>query len=55
MTVADRLCSAGFAQVYVEGSGRMRLAVAYWPSDDTTAKRPIVDIVEKDDRPQIPV
>ena len=32
--VAHRLRGAGFTQVYVEASGRLRLAVAYWPSTD---------------------
>jgi hypothetical protein len=55
--VADRLRSAGFTQVYVEGSGGRRLAVAYWADENTTAERPIeiVDIFEKNDRPQIPI
>ena len=55
--VAHRLRGAGFTQVYVEASGRLRLAVAYWPSNDTTAERPIeiVDIIEREDRPEIPV
>ena len=55
--VAQRLRGAGFTQIYIEGSGRLRLAVAYSPSNDTTAERPIeiVDIIERDDRPEIPV
>ena len=55
--VANRLRSAGFTQVYVEGSGGRLLAVAYWADENTTAERPIeiVDIVEKNNRPQIPI
>jgi hypothetical protein len=54
--VAARLEKAGFTNVQVEGSGGVRLAIGYWPNDDTTAEKPIeiVDIVEKDDEPQIP-
>lgn len=54
--VAAKLENAGFTDVRVEGSGRIRLAIGYWPSDDATAERPveIVDIVEKDNEPQIP-
>jgi hypothetical protein len=54
--VAAKLENAGFTHVEVQGSGRMRLAIGYWPSDDATADKPIeiVDIVEKDSEPQIP-
>jgi hypothetical protein len=54
--VAARLEKAGFTNVQVEGSGGVRLAIGYWPNDDATAEKPIeiVDIVEKDDEPQIP-
>jgi hypothetical protein len=55
--VAERLTNAGFTQVYVEGAGRSRLAIGYWPGKDATAERPteIVDIVEKDDEPERPI
>jgi hypothetical protein len=55
-TVAARLEDAGFTNVRVEGSGGIRLAIAYWPSDDATAEQPveIVDIVERDSEPEIP-
>lgn len=55
-TVAARLEDAGFTNVEVEGSGGIRLALGYWPSDDATAEQPveIVDIVEKDSEPEIP-
>jgi hypothetical protein len=54
--VAAKLENAGFTNVEVQGSGRMRLAIGYWPSDDATADKPIeiVNIVEKDSEPQIP-
>ncbi|HEU0018603.1 MAG TPA: hypothetical protein VFQ31_09660 [Methyloceanibacter sp.] len=54
--VAAKLENAGFTNVQVEGSGGIRLAIGYWPSDDATAEKPteIVDIVEKDTEPQIP-
>src|SRR5512144_2649538 len=49
-TVAAGLEDAGFTNVEVEGSGGIRLALGYWPSDDATAEQPveIVDIVERD-------
>jgi hypothetical protein len=55
--VAERLTNVGFDQVYVEGAGRLRVAIAYWPGEDATAERPIeiVDIVEKDERPERPI
>jgi hypothetical protein len=54
--VAARLEDAGFIDVRVEGSGGIRLAIGYWPSDDATAEQPveIVDIVERDSEPEIP-
>lgn len=54
--VAAKLENAGFTNVQVEGSGGIRLAIGYWPSDDATAEKPIeiVDIVEKDTEPHIP-
>jgi hypothetical protein len=53
--VAARLESVGFTNVQVEGSGGIRVAIGYWPSDDATAEQPveIVDIVEKDSEPEI--
>jgi hypothetical protein len=54
--VAARLEDAGFINVRVEGSGGIRLATGYWPSDDATAEQPveIVDIVERESEPEIP-
>jgi hypothetical protein len=54
--VAAKLEKAGFTNVQVEGSRAVRLAMGYWPNDDATAEKPIeiVDIVEKDNEPQIP-
>ena len=36
--VAAKLEDAGFTNVMVEGSGGIRLAIGYWPSDDATAE-----------------
>ena len=54
--VAARLEEVGFSNVRVEGSGGVRLAIAYWPGDDASAEQPaeIVDIVERDSEPEIP-
>ena len=54
--VAAKLENAGFINVLVNGSGKIRLAIGYWPNEDATAEKPIeiVDIVEKDSEPQIP-
>jgi hypothetical protein len=53
--VAAKLENSGFIDVQVNGSGGIRLAIGYWPNEDTTAEKPIeiVDIVEKDSEPQI--
>ncbi len=38
--IADRLRSAGFADVSVAGSGAARLAEASWPGEDVSAELP---------------
>jgi hypothetical protein len=38
--IADKLRSAGFTDVRVDGSGSTRLAEAVWPNADATAEMP---------------
>jgi hypothetical protein len=38
--IADRLRTAGFVEVRVDGSGATRHAVGLWPVDDATAAMP---------------
>ena len=39
-TIADRLEAAGFTEISITGSGRMRVAEALWPGADATAEMP---------------
>jgi Holliday junction resolvase len=47
-TIAERLRSAGFAEVRIAGSGAKRSAEALWPGPDTTAEMPaqITEVIE---------
>jgi hypothetical protein len=38
--IADKLRTAGFVEVRVDGSGATRQAVGVWPADDATAAMP---------------
>ena len=38
--IADRLRTAGFADISIKGSGSKRQAEALWPHDDATAEMP---------------
>lgn len=38
--IADRLRTAGFSEVDVEGTGASRSARAFWANDDATAEMP---------------
>ncbi len=48
--IAEKLRSAGFDEVSVEGGGRMRVATARWPNQDASAPMPsqISDVTEID-------
>jgi len=47
-TIAERLRTAGFADVVVSGMGDRRAAEAAWPGPDSTGEMPaqIIDVVE---------
>ena len=46
--IAERLRTAGFAEVAVSGAGDKRSAEAIWPGPDTTGEMPaqVADVVE---------
>jgi hypothetical protein len=47
-TIADRLEAAGFTEMSISGSGRIRVAEALWPAPDATAELPqqITEVLE---------